>query len=268
MGLLRWLDRRRRPPYWHPAQMDRGPYPRVSRRLHRFSRLPEFWQDQREMLPWRYGLDPREGQSNYVEVWCEKDALSGVFERILQARDFPYPVPLNVCRGYPSQSFLREASRRFQREERAGRHIHILYCGDFDPSGENIAASTGWGEDEGDVQSRLRRLGCLHTTVRKVALTAEQFTRWFDETQPEHLPHDPNPIKLSDTRAEAFEKRFGNYGAELDAVPPEWLADILRDEVKQLIDLDAYASVLQRERQDREAIRRVLDSLHTDDEDE
>ena len=43
---------------------------------------------------------------NYVEVWLEKDALTGVFYEVTEE----YDVPLMPCRGYPSLSFLRSAA--------------------------------------------------------------------------------------------------------------------------------------------------------------
>jgi hypothetical protein len=42
----------------------------------------------------------------YVEVWCEKDALTGV----LMEETGPFDVPLMVARGYASISFLHNAA--------------------------------------------------------------------------------------------------------------------------------------------------------------
>src|SRR5262245_25490606 len=42
-----------------------------------------------------------EAQSVYVEIWLEKDALSGVLFQVTREWD----VPLMVTRGYPSMSF-------------------------------------------------------------------------------------------------------------------------------------------------------------------
>ena len=43
-----------------------------------------------------YRRDVWANQSGYIEVWLEKDALSGIFEDVLEA----YGVTLNVGRGY------------------------------------------------------------------------------------------------------------------------------------------------------------------------
>jgi hypothetical protein len=46
----------------------------------------------------------------YVEVWCEKDALSGV----LMEETSVYDVPLMVARGYSSLSFLHSAAKAIE----------------------------------------------------------------------------------------------------------------------------------------------------------
>ena len=47
-----------------------------------------------------------ESQRRYVEFWLEKDALSGIFEEILE----PYGVTLNVGRGYDGWSSIKNAA--------------------------------------------------------------------------------------------------------------------------------------------------------------
>jgi len=46
----------------------------------------------------------QQGQSSYIELWVEKDALSSIFQRVAD----PYCVPLCTCRGFSSVSFLQE----------------------------------------------------------------------------------------------------------------------------------------------------------------
>ena len=46
-------------------------------------------------------------QADYVEIWLEKDVLSGVLYSVTSEFD----VPLMVTRGYPSLSFLRAPPR-------------------------------------------------------------------------------------------------------------------------------------------------------------
>jgi hypothetical protein len=66
----------------------------------------------------------------YVEIWLEKDALSGVIYPVTSM----YDVPLMVARGYASLSFLHTAA-----EYIASLDVptYIYHLGDFDPSGVN-----------------------------------------------------------------------------------------------------------------------------------
>jgi hypothetical protein len=72
-----------------------------------------------------------ENQGVYVEVWLEKDALSGVLYEVTNQWD----VPLMVTRGYPSISYLHEAALHMKL---ANKPAIIYYFGDYDPSGVDI----------------------------------------------------------------------------------------------------------------------------------
>jgi hypothetical protein len=73
-------------------------------------------------------------QPHYVEVWIEKQALADTFSSFLRGRD----VRIAVNRGYSSWSFLYENCKRLLKVKESGKEIHILYFGDFDPSGDNM----------------------------------------------------------------------------------------------------------------------------------
>ena len=77
-----------------------------------------------------YRLNRMEDQPNYVEVWCEKDALSNVLYRVTSK----YGIRLMVNRGYSSCTAMHDAYERFTEENDADR-MAILYLGDHDPSG-------------------------------------------------------------------------------------------------------------------------------------
>jgi hypothetical protein len=80
-----------------------------------------------------YRRDVWTGQIIRVETWLEKDALSGIFEDVLE----PYGVTLNVGRGYDGWDSIHKAALRL------GDGDIILYFGDFDPSGEDMVRSLG-----------------------------------------------------------------------------------------------------------------------------
>jgi hypothetical protein len=175
-----------------------------------------------------YRRDVWATQPQCVEVWLEKDALSGIFEDVLSH----YGVTLNVGRGYDGWSSIHNAAARYG----SGEWTTILYFGDFDPSGEDMARS---------LRDRLADQ-CSDPRIIKVALTLEDIERY-------DLP--PNLTKTTDSRRDKFVARFGDLSVELDALPAEVLRQRLVDEVEQHMDLDALATVRQQE--ERERIRLV-----------
>lgn len=71
------------------------------------------------------------GQDAYVEIWIEKDALSRL------AQDAVRGLGVRVCpsKGYSSFTYIAETVSRLRM---ISKPIHILYFGDFDPSGMDI----------------------------------------------------------------------------------------------------------------------------------
>ena len=68
----------------------------------------------------------------YLEVWCEKDAVTGTIFPITGL----YDVPLMVARGYSSETFCYEACAA---REGDPRPYWVLYLGDFDRAGQDAA---------------------------------------------------------------------------------------------------------------------------------
>jgi len=168
-------------------------------------------------------------QDNYVEVWCEKDALSGVLQPITQE----YHVHLLVNRGYSSISAMHDSALRFRFEEGEGKTCYLLYFGDMDPSGEDMVR---------DIKNRLDE---FRTTVdvNKVALTREQVDQYS-------LP--PNPAKTSDPRARGYIAEHGDESWELDALPPVTLNELLTNALEELLDRDKYDAQIALEETDKE----------------
>jgi len=210
------------------------PWEWIEDRLRR-PRAVSMWSDLKDFArdaASAYRRDVWETQPICLEVWLEKDALSGVFEDVLS----PYGITLNVGRGYDGWSSIHEAAQRYLAGD---KDVTILYFGDFDPSGEDMARS---------LQERLAFFGCSPTVV-KCALTAEDVKRY-------NLP--PNPTKKTDTRHKAFVERFGDLSVELDALPLEVLIDRIRQEVERRLDLDALESVKEQEERERELLIKQL----------
>ena len=173
-------------------------------------------------------------QPRYLEVWLEKDALSGIFEDVLEA----YGVTLNVGRGYDGWSSIRNAAERYG----PGENRTILYYGDFDPSGDDMVRSLG---------VRLEALGS-HPTIIKVALSMEDVTRY-------NLP--PNLTKPTDSRRAAFVEKNGDVSVELDALRPDVLEASLRAEIEKLMDMSALQATQEQEAKERALIEEALKAI-------
>jgi hypothetical protein len=148
----------------------------------------------------------------YVEIWLEKDALSGVVLPVTSM----YDVPLMVARGYASLSFLHSAAEYIN-----GLDVpaHIYHLGDFDPSGVNA------GEK---IEETLREMAPdADITFERLAVTPEQIASW-------NLP--TRPTKASDTRA----KGFGDISVELDAIEPNRLREIVQRATERHLPLRQF----------------------------
>lgn len=195
----------------------------------------EYWTTQVRYLASMYHRAIWPTQPRYLEVWLEKDALSGIFEDAVSA----YNVALQVGRGYDSWSAIKEASDRFKCMERVGKPTTILHFGDFDPSGVDMPRSCG---------ERLAELGS-YPTIITVSLT-------YDEVLSGQLPTSIEPIttKEHDSRGPAFIARYGDIAVELDAWPPADLRRRCAEAIEQHMDMQALAQVRELEAMEREAL--------------
>jgi len=188
-----------------------------------------------------YRRHPNDGQPEYIEVWTEKDALSAVIGDVVS----PYGATLVVSKGYTSYTVLVEAARRFHREivDRDADHVHLLYFGDFDPSGEDIFRVIG---DE------MVALTGDEFDIRKVALNQEL----IDEHR---LP--PMPAKTSDSRFAGFQAAHGDEAVELDALPPDVLEDVVRAAVEEHWDEGIHTRLMETEEAERAEMLRAVEDI-------
>lgn len=174
-----------------------------------------------------------ENQPYYPEVFIEKKALQGVF----QSPCMRYDVALGACKGYPSLTFLNEATQRFREAEERGKMPVILYFGDYDPSGEDIPRA---------IEENIRKLGCESIEVRRIALMKHQVLDW-------NLP--PAPAKETDSRTANWD---GLGQVELDAVMPEKLQRLCTDAIEELFDRSLYDELNEQESEERSEYRAKL----------
>ncbi len=171
-------------------------------------------------------------QPHLVEVWLEKDALSGIFETILQ----PFGVTLNVGRGYDGWSSINNAAMRYLRWKGA---TTILYFGDFDPSGRDM------------VRSLIDRIAFFGTSPNlKICAILRSDIQDYD------LP--PDFTKSTDSRQTAFVLEHGDISVELDALPIQVLRRRIRESIETHMDLDALDKTALQEALDQDRIDELL----------
>ena len=244
----------------------------------------------------QYRLNRQEGQQTYVEVWVEKDALSGVLRRITQK----YHVRLLVNRGYGSVTAMHDAYKRIAVEINAGNRAKILYLGDHDPSGMDMIRDiqdrvlemlysldgeeiliqkygTNFHENE-DFQEWNE--GCqndddnyLDGNIRYVPEWSDEYFWHYDkmiikelfsvdpialtmEQIKEYTP-PPNPAKITDPRAKDYIKKYGNVSWEVDALNPQTLNELLATKIEENIDMAEYAKILAQEIIDKDKLNEI-----------
>lgn len=181
----------------------------------------------------QYASDLWKNQPYYIEVWVEKEALAGIFERVCNELRVPYL----ACRGYVSQSEAYTAAKRFDRARRCGKQCVVLHFGDHDPSGLDMTR---------DNRDRLDMLSIAYVDVQRLALNIDQ----VEEYNP-----PPNPAKFTDSRIENYVREFGRESWELDALDPNILSNLVRSAVESYIDQDIWDADEEEESRERAALR-------------
>jgi hypothetical protein len=131
---------------------------------------------------------------------------------------------VTIGRGFCSIQPRHDLAERFNTSGRD--RLVLLLLTDFDPDGEGIAQSftRSLRDDFGIAEDRIHAV--------KVALTAEQVARF-------KLPPSMK-AKETSSRFAAFRKLHGRNAWELEALPPDTLADELRRAIDGVIDREAF----------------------------
>jgi hypothetical protein len=160
---------------------------------------------------------------SYVEIWLEKDALSGA---ILQITD-KFDVPLMVARGYASETFLHSSGKYMAAVKKP---CFVYHFGDFDPSGQDAARA---------IEKSLRHHASnAEIHFERIAVTQRQIDEW-------NLPS--GPTKQSDSRA----NKFGPVSVELDAIEPNKLRELVEETIVRHLPAHQYEILIAAEKSER-----------------
>jgi hypothetical protein len=177
----------------------------------------------------RAELDALHPQAVHVELYCE---AAGMVPQLQRVADF-YSVPVYSSGGFDSTTIRKQIADRLRF---TGKPAIVLHLGDYDPSGVSIFDAMAE-----DVKAYLQAdAPDLPATFRRVALTSEQVARY-------NLP--TAPPKKSDSRSKGWTDT-----CQLEALPPDVLADIVREAIEESLD----GELVRRLRQQTGAFRRTL----------
>ena len=173
-----------------------------------------------------------------VEIWVEKDALSGV----LVDPGVEWRLNYFATKGYPSISSLKAAADRFKAQERRDERTVILNLSDHDPEGLHMPEQVG---------EALESFGVSNVEIRRVGLTMEQIRQ--------HQP-PPSAAKRTSSRVQSYYDATGTDQAwELAALKPAVIQDLIKEEVKGIVDYDLWDEAVEKERANRELMIKVSD---------
>jgi hypothetical protein len=185
----------------------------------------------------RYRRSVWEPQDCYVEIWTEKDAIAGLLSDATQEWD----VPVVVCRGFSSLSFLHDEAALLSAQRKP---VHLYYFGDYDPSGQVIPQA---------VERTLREFAPeadMH--FRVAAVTPAQITRWGLLKRPTKRVGNPHA------------KRFvSDESVEVDAIPPPQLRQLVRSCVERHLDTENLAVLLEVEDAERESLSSLVEEFRS-----
>jgi hypothetical protein len=172
-----------------------------------------------------FRIDKWEDQPNHVMVMVEKQALEGVLVPVCRELDIRFI----ANKGYSSSTTLKELGDDLATLSDQGKTNYILYFGDHDPSGIDMTR---------DVLDRICLFARGHVHVQRIALNMDQVEQYGP---PE------NPAKTTDSRYEAYIRKYGESSWELDALEPTVLAALVREEVILLRDEDLWDAAVEKE---------------------
>jgi hypothetical protein len=185
-----------------------------------------------------YWRDLAQSQPNHIEVVCEKLTLKAVVHQVCEQ----YCIPYLIGRGYASIQPRWEMVQRFKKSGK--EKLVVIFLSDHDPDGEEISQSFARSlRDDFDID----------VVAIRGALTVEQVAQY-------DLPPGVN-AKRSSSNFPKFSDAYGTVAHELEALPPETLAEILTATIDRVLDITAFNVELDKEKEDAaflESRRRVI----------
>jgi hypothetical protein len=176
----------------------------------------------------------------YIHVFTEKDAIAGVIQPVTRE----YDVRLSPIRGYTSESFVWGIADQWKRIEKP---IFAAYLGDYDPSGFDI---------ERDLRAKLADLSGRDFEWVRLGVNKADFIEYdLVRLKP----------KKNDNRFAKFQVKHGNDCAEIDALPPNKIRELVRGFIEDHIPQDEWQRLKDIEAIETESFQALLSSVGGDE---
>jgi len=195
---------------------------------------PSCWNgvsDFMETVASAYRLDFWTRQKTHVEIFVEKDAMSGVLQPVTDE----YQVHLNVTRGYCSETCMMDIASYWNQVEVP---IQAYYFGDHDPAGLDI---------ERDLLHKLKAACSQDFRWERLSVTQEDFTD-------RDVIGFPVKKKAAQKKWKPYVDQFGDRCVEVDAIHPDRIRARLREAIERNIDLGEWNRLKKVEELERQSV--------------
>ena len=191
-------------------------------------------------------------QKHYIEVWIPNKGYTSwgfVYENCQRLKWMMH----NISEVEVSPNTPKESKGLWSAIRPEPKQVHILYFGDFDPSGSDM---------DRHIKEQLEYFALLDKIdFQRIALTRQQIAQFNLPAKPE----DAETLeKLQrDSRTNRFIQENGGelYAVELDAllaIAPDEFKEIVQDSVERYFDKGVYQDILRKKEHSVEAIRRLV----------
>ena len=175
-------------------------------------------------------------QSEYIEIWVEKDAIASIVFRIASQ----FGVKVFPTHGFNSMTAAYVSAEAFKRVQQAGKSVHVYYFGDYDKAGKDISKS---------ITRNLRNDHRIDIDFQRVAINDEQIEKYKLPTRP------PKPRDL----------KCGIVSCvEIDSLPMKTLTELIESCIIQHIDPHVWERQKKIESQERKLMSYLVRKLRAE----
>lgn len=238
------------------------------------TRNPTIWRSNKNLKEFieklTYYRDIWQNQPEYIEVWMEDQAsLEAVLKspnKILQG----YSINCRYCKGFNSIGAMWESYKTFNK---ISKPIKVLYYGDLNPSGWAIPIVIVRQFKEMGLDIELIRCALNPEQLDKYNIQAftkvsgdprrKEFNQIFGFSHWEDKPYQ----MYRDEKTGKMKKGKRHLNIDLEKIPPKDFEDILKRDIKNHLDMDAWLESKEKEDEEDELLTQFKGVLNVQEED-